>query len=55
MGSQLCTQILLIFTKPVTRQNLYKKKFYGVLHSGPIFYTVRLYVMTKMNGGCLKE
>ena len=31
------------------------KKFYGVLHSRPIFYAVRLYVMTKTNGGCLKE
>ena len=31
------------------------KKFYSVLHSGPIFYAVRQYVMTKMNGRCLKE
>ena len=52
MDSQLCTQIFTgIFTKIVARQ----KKFYGVLHSRPIFYVVRLYVMTKMNGGCLKE
>ena len=27
-----------------------EKIFYGVLHSRPIFYAVRLYVMTKTNG-----
>ena len=34
---------------------IYKKFFYGVLHSRPIFYMVRLYVMTKTNSRCLKE
>ena len=27
----------------------------SVLHSRPIFYAVRLYVMTKTDGGCLNE
>ena len=48
MVSQLCT---LDFTEFL--QNCYQAKiwikFYGFLHSGPIFYMVRLYVMTKMN------
>ena len=30
-------------------------KILQFLHSRPIFYVVRLYVMTKMNGRCLKE
>ena len=30
-------------------------KILRFLPSGPIFYAVRLYVMTKMNGRCLKE
>ena len=54
MASQLCT---LDFTGSL--QNCYQAKiqikFCGFLHSRPIFYTVRLYVMTKMNGRCLKE
>ena len=54
MTSQLCTQIILNFYTPVARQKFYEL-FYGVVHSGPIFYVVRLYVMTKTNGGCLKE
>ena len=31
------------------------KIFYGVLHSRPIFYVVRLYVMTKTDGESLNE
>ena len=54
MGSQLCTQILLNFYKTCC-QAKFIKNFYSVLHSGPIFYTVRLYVMNKTSGGCLKE
>ena len=53
MVSQLCT---LDFTEFL--QNCYQAKiqikFYGFLHHRPIFYVVRLYVMTKMNGRCLK-
>ena len=30
-------------------------KILWILHHRPIFYAVRLYVMTKMNGRCLKE
>ena len=54
MVSQLCT---LDFTEFL--QNSYQAKiqikFYGFLQSRPIIYTVRLYVMTKMNDRCLKE
>ena len=54
IDSQLCTLILLNFYKTCCQAKIFKK-FYGVLHSGPIFYVVKLYVMTKTNGGCLKE
>ena len=54
MVSPLCT---LDFTEFL--QNCYQAKiqikFYGFLHSRPIFYAVRLYVMTKTNDRCLKE
>ena len=54
MTSQLCTPDFTEFL-----QNCYQAKiqikFYGFLHSRPIFYVVRLYVMTKRNGRCLKE
>ena len=54
MASQLCTPDFTEFL-----QNCYQAKiqikFYGFLHSRPIFYVVRLYVMTKTNGRCLKE
>ena len=42
-----CTNIYLIDKVTVS--------FYGVLHSRPIFYVVRLHVMTKTHGGCLNE
>ena len=54
MASQLCTPDFTEFL-----QNCYQAKiqikFCGFLHSRPIFYMVSLYVMTKMNGRCLKE
>ena len=54
MVGQLRTLILLCFNETCC-QAKFIKKFYDVLHSRPIFYTVRLYVMTKMDGGCLNE
>ena len=55
MVSLLCTpDFTEIFAKTVTEAKI-QIKFYSFLHCRPIFYAVRLYVMTKMNGRCLKE
>ena len=54
MDGQLCTLILLCFNETCC-QAKFIKKIYSVLHSRPVFYVVRLYVMTKTNGGCLNE
>ena len=42
-----------IFAKLLPGKN--SDKILCFLHSRPIFYAVRLYVMTKTNGRCLKE
>ena len=54
MVSLLCT---LDFTEFLTKQLPGKNsdKILWILPRRPIFYAVRLYVMTKMNGRCLKE
>ena len=54
MVGQLCTLFLLCFSKTCCLAKLIKN-FYGVLHSRPIFYAVRLHVMTKTDGRCLNE
>ena len=54
MVGQLCTLILLCFSETCC-QAKFIKKFYGVLHSRPIFYVVGLYVMTQTDGRCLNE
>ena len=54
MASQLCTPAFTEYLQDCYQAKI-QIKFYGFLHSRPIFYAVRLYVMTKMNGGCLKE
>ena len=54
MASQLCTPAFTEFL-----QNCYQAKiqikFCGFYILDLFFYVVRLYVMTKMNGRCLKE
>ena len=54
MVSLLCT---LDFTEFLMKLLLGKNldKILWILHRRPIFYVVRLYVMTKMNDRCLKE
>ena len=54
MVGLLCTLDFTEFLmKLLAGKNL--DKILWILHHRPIFYAVRLYVMTKMNGGCLKE
>ena len=54
MASLLCT---LDFTEYLMELLPGKNsdKILRILHHRPIFYAVKLYVMTKMNGRCLKE
>ena len=54
MVSLLCT---LDFTEFLMKLLLGKNsdKILQILHRRPIFYAVRLYVMTKVNGRCLKK
>ena len=54
MVGQLCTLILLCFNETCCQGQLIKNfmMFYIV---DLLFYVVRLYVMTKMDDGCLNE
>ena len=54
MVSPLCTpDFTEFFAKLLAGKN--SDKILWFLHSRPIFYMGRLYVMTKTNGRCLKE
>ena len=55
MVGQLCTLILLCFSETCCQAKFIKKIFIVFYIVDLFFYVVRLYAMTKTDGGCLNE